>query len=667
MGRGSRAARGIGLLLVSGVVFWFGLGMHRGLLLSEDIKSRCWPWSPLLPKAEIAAPALSDPVWQFVPWLDLARRELRAGRIPLWNPHQSGGAPLLGNGQSALGSPLVWPVLLAGVANGWNVSLLLRLVLAFGGAFLWLRDCGRSIAAAALGAVAFALSGPFVAFLEHPQTTTVAALPLVILFIQRLARVPGSRNFLGLALATYLVLSGGHPETQLMVGLLAAGVLAREARTWRDASAPMAAAWIGAGLAAPLLLPFAEYFALSEARAGADRHPFVMPLSDLARFVAVRMVGSNVIGSAATVSIVVLALAALGCSRLRVDRRARFWALVALVALIVTYDNPLSRALARNTPVYWTRALLLLPLALGYLASGSLDALIGRMRSAGWRRSAGFFGAAAVLLAAVELLSAARGVHGHTPAGYRPPSTPLLEKLAGDREIFRVLPLHTFLPPDSATDYGLDDVRGYDAMGPRGWRASLESMGRVVRAPTQLEALEPWDLVPGGAALDDWNVKYLLLHPQFAFGAGELNARKGLDLEEVYSGPDGRILRNRRARPRARLSGEGSVTVDARSAGRWALRVSAPRPSELTLANPMFPGWTARIDGRFAALAIRPGEAIRLAVPGGMHRVELDYRPGSFRLGCLAALVSAAALWLGLRRLARAAPSPEPAALPAPP
>ncbi len=667
MGRGSRAARGIGLLLVSGVVFWFGLGMHRGLLLSEDIKSRCWPWSPLLAKAEIAAPALSDPVWQFVPWLDLARRELRAGRIPLWNPHQSGGAPLLGNGQSALGSPLVWPVLLAGVENGWNVSLLLRLLVAFGGALLWLRDCGRSTAGAAMGAIAFALSGPFVAWLEHPQSATAAALPLVILFIQRLARVPRARDFLGLSAATYLVLSGGHPETQLMGALLCAAVLAHEARASRNVAAPLSAAAIGAGLAAPVLLPFAEYFVLSEAGAGSDRHPFVLPLSDLARFVSPRIAGSNVIEAAATVSLVVLALAVLSLSRIGADRRARFWALVAFAVPLVAYDNPFSRVLARHSPVYWTRALLLLPLALGYLASGSLDALLRRMRARGWQRGAGAAGALAAILAAVELLAAARGVHGRTPADYRPLSTPLLSKLAEDRGIFRVLPLHTFLPPDSATDYGLDDVRGYDAMGPRGWRASLESMGRVSRAPTQLEVLEPWELVPGGAALDDWNVKYLLLHPQFAFGAGELNARKGLDLEEVYSGPDGRILRNRRARPRARLSGEGSVAVDAHTAGRWDLRVSAPRPSELTLANPMFPGWTARIDGRSAALAIRPGEAIRLAVPGGTHRVELDYRPGSFRLGCLAAFVSAAALWLGLRRLARAAPSPEPAARPAPP
>src|SRR5262245_30660906 len=132
--------------------------MHRGVLLSSDIKSKRLPWAPFRPQSALQAQALSDPVWQFVPWLGLARRELLAGHLPLWNPHQDGGVPLLGNAQSALLTPLDWPVLLLGAARGWNFSLLARLLLAAAGAFLMLRDFGRSRAASALGAVAFSLS-----------------------------------------------------------------------------------------------------------------------------------------------------------------------------------------------------------------------------------------------------------------------------------------------------------------------------------------------------------------------------------------------------------------------------------------------------------------------------------------------------------------------------
>jgi hypothetical protein len=234
-------------------------------------------------------------------------------------------------------------------------------------------------------------------------------------------------------------------------------------------------------------------------------------------------------------------------------------------------------------------------------------------------------------------------------------TTPLLDRLAADPAPFRVLPLHTFLPPDSASAVGLDDVRGYDALSPRGWRQRLEAMGRVERAPTQNEVLEVWGLRPGGEALDFWNVKYLLLHPQFRFAVEELDERLGLDLEEIYTGPDGRILRNRRVRPRVRLEGEGSVTVESRSAGLWRLRVEAARADRLTVADAMFPGWIARLDGRRVDLAAQPGEAMALSVPAGGHRVELVYRPGSFRLGCAAAAVAAGILLLAWRRMPRRA------------
>ena len=44
---------------------------------------------------------LIDPVLQFQPWLESNRAELRAGRLPLWNPRAGCGAPHLANGQSA--------------------------------------------------------------------------------------------------------------------------------------------------------------------------------------------------------------------------------------------------------------------------------------------------------------------------------------------------------------------------------------------------------------------------------------------------------------------------------------------------------------------------------------------------------------------------------------
>jgi hypothetical protein len=632
---------------VAAAIFWFGLGMHRGLLLSGDIRSKVWPWAPFVPKSEPVAPALSDPVWHFVPWFEFARRELAAGRPPLWNPHQDGGVPLLGNGQTGIGSPLNWPVLLFGVAAGWNASLLLCFLLALTGTYFWLRDLERSAVAAALGAVAFAMSGSQIAWLEI-IAPTAAPVPLLLLFARRVARAPTRGSFVGLAIATYLVLSGGHPETQLMAALLAAAVTLRwAAGRPADIGLPVAGALFGAGLAAPFLIPFAEYFRLSEARLGIDRHPFVLPLKDLGRLVGRSVAGSNVIEAAAAVSVTVLMLAVAGLWLARRDREVLFCAGLAAVMLLITYDNPCARFLSRHTPVYWTRALLFLPLPLGYLAARGLDELRGKVRDAGRPALSAAVGAAALVLVFGELLLAAQGVHGHLRPSDLTPSTPLLDALRSDHEIFRVLPMHTFLPPNTATDYGLDDVRGYDSLAPLGWRRRREAMGRFSNAPTQLDVLEPWDLAPGGRALDFWNVKYLLLHPQFAFGTDVFRTRKGLDLDLIYSGPDGKILRNKRVQPRARLSVPGFVTIRQRQPTRWDIEIDSSRPGFFLLADPFFPGWCGSIDGKEVALRLAPGDPIAFPVPAGRHAVRIDYRSQSLRWG-MAALVTSALVLLAL-------------------
>ncbi len=651
--RARRLAGLAGLLAVAAAIFWFGLGMQRGVLLSEQIKARVWPWAPSFPGGDSVAPGLSDPVWQFVPWLEMARREIGSGRLPLWNPYQNGGAPLLGNGQSALGSPLVWPVLVLGVTRGWNLSLLLRLLLAFGGAYLWLRDMGRSRIGAVLGATVFSVSCPFVAWLEHPETLTIAPLPLLLLFARRMARKPSRTAFIGVALTTYLVIAGGQPESALLAALLAAAITLRESNGHRESLAALSAAALGAGLAAPLLFPFVEYLSLSDAWTGAGRHPFVLSLRDLLRFVAFTLPGSHVIEAAAAVSLTALALAAGGLLLLKRRPDLRHLAALAGVMLLITYDNPLSRALAAHTPVYWTRALLLLPLAIGALASAAVDRLREVCADRGGRALDNAIGLLAVALVAGELLLRAQGVHDHTRSRNIARTTPLLERLRSEPGVSRILPLHTFLPPESATTYALEDLRGYDALGPRGWRERRREIGKFVSTPTVTDVVEPWDLAPGGQGLDFWNVRYLLLHPQFDFRAETFRARLGLDLEEIYSGSDGRILRNRRAQPRARLQGAGRVRIEERLPASWRLEVEAEAPTRLILANPFFPGWVAEVDGVPASLAARPGDPLEIPVAEGRHRVDVVYRPASFRIGCVLAAGCVLALVLVGWKLSR--------------
>lgn len=663
MTTGRGRAAGAAALLALAASAAFALGMDRGVVLSGSIKTKVWPWAPFERPRPLEAQALSDPVWQFVPWLDFARREIAAGRLPLWNPHQDGGVPLLGNAISALGSPLVWPALLLGVAHGWNASLLLRLLVAAFSAWAWHRERGRSPAAAALGAVAFALSGPFIAWLEHPHTLALAPVPLLLLFIRRLATRPARRDLLGLAGATYLVLAGGHPETAAMAALLAAAYLAVVAPAARAATTPLFGALAGAGLAAPLLLPFTEYFFLSEAAQGIGRHASVLPVASVVRFLFPDAASFHPIETAASASLAVLLLGGAAFFLPRGHRLARREAAFALLGvalcLAVAYDNPLARALAEATPVYWSRALLFAPLLLGALAADGLDVLLARAGAAGRLAAGRLVAACLVLAAAAELLLAARGVHGVTPRGDLARTTPLLERLRAEPGVFRVLPLHTFLPANAATALGLDDLRGYDALSPAGWRTRRAEIGSFENAPTVIDTLLPWRLAQGGNGLDFWNVRFLLLHPQFRFPVSEINGALGTELVETHSGPDGRILENRRVLPRVRLEGgRGEARIASRTPTRWRIEVDARAPSRLVVANPFFPGWRVRVDGSAVPLSIRPGDPIAFEVPAGRHAVELRYAPASFAFGLALAAASLAALLLGGRRFGEAPRSP---------
>jgi hypothetical protein len=308
-----------------------------------------------------------------------------------------------------------------------------------------------------------------------------------------------------------------------------------------------------------------------------------------------------------------------------------------VLLLLAAYDGPVARFLATQTPIRWTRTLLLLPIPVALLAGRGLDALLERARHAGREAAGAVLGLAIAAGCGAELLSAARGIHAVTPPGSRHISTPILARLAEDRSVFRILPLHTILPAGTATSLGLDDLRGYDALAVRAFRREREKVGRFRGVPTHTDVLAPWDLLPGGAEVDAWNVKYLLLHPQFAFSAPTLNARLGLDLVDVYSGPDGRLLENRRVRSRARVERggheEGSVTVLERFPGRWLFDVSSPSGGTLVVANAGYPGWEARLGGSVVPIGGGTGRRQEIPVPAGRFRVKLVYRPSSFRLG----------------------------------
>ena len=85
-----------------------------------------------------------DVVWQLIQSWRLAKSELAAGQLPLWNPYLFAGTPLLANPQPAFLYPPNWILLLPGLPLNVGLSWLSAFHLAWllGGMYVWARETG---------------------------------------------------------------------------------------------------------------------------------------------------------------------------------------------------------------------------------------------------------------------------------------------------------------------------------------------------------------------------------------------------------------------------------------------------------------------------------------------------------------------------------------------
>ncbi|HLE84649.1 MAG TPA: hypothetical protein VJG13_09955, partial [Thermoanaerobaculia bacterium] len=366
---------------------------------------------------------LRDVAQQVQPWLLYLRHELRAGRLPFWNPHQLSGTPFWSNGSSAPLFPFhllfaALPVQLGLVFLPW-----LRLVVGGCGAWALARELGTSRAGALVAALAFPLSGMITAFLLFPMANAHALVPWVLRATERLASGRGgspSRAWVPLALLGGLQLAAGHPETAVFTGLLTLVYLAV-----RGAERPPGArrAWLGfagawgvaGAISAVHTLPLAlTLLGSSKWLESAVAEPVPLPvLGGLAlRVVLPELHGNPALGTwwgpynypatAIYAGAATLVLAAAGLAALRRDRRWLGVAAFTLFALLAAYQVPGVRHLLGALPVLeksLTHYLKLgVELGLALLAARGLDRLrAGEGR--GWLLGGAGLAAAALALA----------------------------------------------------------------------------------------------------------------------------------------------------------------------------------------------------------------------------------------------------------------------------
>lgn len=268
----------VGVLLAVLLVLFFLTPILRGEILSPaDLLLKSDPWRQAAPPDfEPANALLSDYVFQFRPWGSLSVASLRAGRIPLWDPHNYAGAPFLANGQSAVLYPLNLLFLIGRGAPAVLLWATIRLLIAGLSAYVFGRFIGLSVPGAAMTGLGFGFCGFLVVWLLYPHVNVAIWLPALFLAGEAIVRRPLISRIIALAVVVWIQFLGGHPETSLhllsavtLYVCWRAGMIFKAERDWRRLGHRLAtfavALVLGTAGAAIQLLPLGEYILESAA------------------------------------------------------------------------------------------------------------------------------------------------------------------------------------------------------------------------------------------------------------------------------------------------------------------------------------------------------------------------------------------------------------------
>jgi 2-polyprenyl-3-methyl-5-hydroxy-6-metoxy-1,4-benzoquinol methylase len=324
----------------------------------------------------------------------------------------------------------------------------------------------------------------------------------------------------------------------------------------------------------------------------------------------------------------------------------------------------------------------LVPLLIVTLVAGL--ALIPRMS-----RRAGVVAAVLVAILAVQRTGEMGSFYPTVPArAFYPRVAPLDALPTGSEVPWRFVGQDFQMIPNQGTHYGIEDVRGYQAILHRrfaelvplwaqplpSWYLSVRrinkpllSLMNVRYAMTAGPRRVPgWKLVASGRASKLWENPDVLPRA-FVPRRVRLGVPPNQEVEEMRGVKDFRGLawivppEGYDGAPRDARNGPGWVDVRRRGLGYEMTARMRRRAGWVVVTETAWKGWRARIDGREVPVGIGDHAFLAIEIPKGQHKVELFYRPRSFELGlglsvASLVLIAAMAAVSFLRRGKRAEP-----------
>ncbi len=288
--------------------------------------------------------------WASEPWAQVVRFDYQSRQLPLWNPYQGSGSPLLANGQSGAFDILRLPVVVSESAVAWDAYYLLRIIGGAVAAYAFGRAIGLLRPAAFFLAVAYVFSGHFIILQNNMWIESYYLLPVVLLGVELIAV---GRQRLGLAvmaLTIAMVTYVGMPEVTLIILVTVSAYcslqLVIEFVTTRDPKRTLQIAlWmiggggVGIALGAPLTIPLLEFSAQS-AQFTAHRSVLGLVTASPNLFATIvfplllglpgEKTATNFINHYVGITVTVLALYGL------LPRKTRLFQRTALIAIVIT-------------------------------------------------------------------------------------------------------------------------------------------------------------------------------------------------------------------------------------------------------------------------------------------------------------------------------------------
>src|SRR3989338_8799529 len=186
--------------------------LHSGVYGQQHNKTA------FIPLHGVDAALIEEPLYEFI------KNSFKKGILPLWNPHQACGFPLIGMMQVGLFFPLNFILYFFPSIYAWDILILTRFLLAGLFTYWLMRHFRFSPIPSITSAFIFMLSGPMV-FIQNWAVNVDILLPLLLLALNQLIENLRPKYTVISAIVIAMTFLAGHPEHVFLVNLYAAAFL----------------------------------------------------------------------------------------------------------------------------------------------------------------------------------------------------------------------------------------------------------------------------------------------------------------------------------------------------------------------------------------------------------------------------------------------------------